>query len=165
MTFPEFPDVDAIRRLWWLHDSFWHAAVFRELGPDRANRLNLEANEKMARMATNLLLRERLIERPKNIQGLMLVFKVFWKNVFFDGLYVDEPIEYSGNTATWVGSRCHGYDALSRARMIEGYACGCQAIRDGVMKALRLQPVHEICESLVQGHGRCVIRLSFVPKG
>jgi hypothetical protein len=48
--------------------------------------------------------------------------------------------------------------------MTAGYACGCQALRNGVMKALRLEPVHSIVESLVNGDERCVIRFSFVPK-
>lgn len=163
MVLPEFPSTDTVRRLWWVHDSFWHAAVLRELGLERANRINLEANEKMARMATVALLREKIIQRPRNVQELMGVFKVFWKNVFFDGLYIDEPITYEGNRAVWIGSRCHAYDSLRRAGMLEGYDCGCQAIRTGVMKSLRLKPVHKIRESLVHGHGRCVIELSFVP--
>jgi hypothetical protein len=25
MEIPEFQSVDTLRRLWWLHDSFWHA--------------------------------------------------------------------------------------------------------------------------------------------
>ena len=48
--------------------------------------------------------------------------------------------------------------------MTKGYACGCQAIRKGVMKALRLKPIHSIEESLVNGDGRCVIKFSFEQK-
>ena len=46
MPIPELHKMDQIRRLWWLHDSFWHAAVLREMGVERANRINLEATEK-----------------------------------------------------------------------------------------------------------------------
>jgi len=42
MDIPEFASVDTLRRLWWLHDSFWHAALVKELGFEQANRINLE---------------------------------------------------------------------------------------------------------------------------
>jgi hypothetical protein len=163
MDIPEFASVDTLRWLWWLHDSFWHATLVKELGFERANRINLEAAEKLFRMMTNQLLRERVIERPRSIQDLMSVFRVVWKNAFFDDLYINEPVSYEGNTAVWIGSRCHVYDAIKKARMLDGYECGCQAVRSGVMKALRLKPLHEIKESLVKGHGRCVVETTFVP--
>jgi len=62
MEIPEFPSVDNLRRLWWLHDSFWYAALVKELGFERANQINLEVAEKVFRMMTNQLLRERVIE-------------------------------------------------------------------------------------------------------
>jgi hypothetical protein len=164
MFVPELKDKDQIRKLWWLHDSFWHAALVRELGVERANRINIETTEKISRMLTNLLLRQKIITRPQSIQDLMQVFKCFWKNAFFDGLYLKEPIEYLKNEAVWIGTRCHAYEALRKANMLDRYECGCQGVRNGVMKALRLKPVHEIKESLVKGHGRCVIRIAFCPK-
>ena len=42
MDIPEFPSVDTLRKLWWLHDSFWHAALVKELGFEQANRINAE---------------------------------------------------------------------------------------------------------------------------
>ena len=93
----------------------------------------------------------------------MSVFKAVWKNAFFDELYINEPIKYEGDTALWTGSRCHVYDFLRRANLLEGYECGCQALRNGVMKALRLKPVHEIKESLVKGDSRCLIEITFSP--
>ncbi|HUU80721.1 MAG TPA: hypothetical protein VMW90_04680 [Acidobacteriota bacterium] len=163
MSLPELSSKDALKKLWWLHDSFWHAAVVRELGVERANQLNLEVSEKISRMLTIMLLREKIIRRPISIQELMGVFKVFWKNAFFDELYVNEPIEYGEETAIYAGTRCHAYSSLSKAGMLDGYECGCQAVRNGVMKALRLNPLHEIKESLVKGDGRCVIRITFSP--
>ena len=163
MSLPELSSKDALKKLWWLHDSFWHAAVVRELGVERANQLNLEVSEKISRMLTIMLLREKIIRRPISIQELMGVFKVFWKNAFFDELYVNEPIEYGEEAAVYAGTRCHAYSSLSKAGMLDGYECGCQAVRNGVMKALRLNPLHEIKESLVKGDGRCVIRITFSP--
>ena len=163
MAVREFKSNNTVNRLWWLHDSFWHAALIKELEPDRANRLNLEVSEKIFRMLTITLLREKIIQRPRSIQDLMSVFKTVWKNAFFDDLYVNEPITYEGDTAVWTGSRCHAYDSLGKANMLAGYECGCQALRNGVMKALRLKPVHEIKESLVKGDGRCVIKVTFSP--
>ena len=157
----EFSSRETIRKLWWLHDSFWHGALIREVGPERASQLNQEVTEKIFRMMTNTLLREGVIRRPQNIRDLMEVFRVVWKNAFFDELYIHEPIEYSGNRARWTGSRCHAYDSLKRADLLAGYRCGCHALRNGVMKALRLKPLHSIEESLVRGDGRCVIRLAF----
>jgi hypothetical protein len=164
MLIQEFKSNETLNKLWWLHDSFWHAQLVKELGPDQANRLNLEVSEKIFRMLTITLLRENLIQRPRSIQELMFVFKTLWKNAFFDDLYVNEPITYEGHTAIWTGTRCHVYDSLSRANMLEGYECGCQALRNGVMKALRLKPIHEIRESLIKGNGRCVIKVTFSPK-
>ncbi|RLG27838.1 hypothetical protein DRN98_10380 [Methanosarcinales archaeon] len=161
MSIPEFKTVDTLKKLWWLHDSFWHAVLIREFGPARANRFNLEVSEKLFRMLTNTLLREKIIQRPDTIQDLMSIFKAVWKNAFFENLYVDNPIVYNGNTAIWTGTRCHAYDSLKRAGLLEGYECGCQALRSGVMKALRLQPLHEIKESLVNGDERCVIEITF----
>lgn len=163
MSLPELSSKDALKKLWWLHDSFWHAAVVKELGVERANQLNLEVSEKISRMLTIMLLREKIIRRPLSIQELMGVFKVFWKNAFFDELYVNEPIEYGEETAIYAGTRCHAYSSLSKAGILDGYECGCQAVRNGVMKALRLNPLHEIKESLVKGDGRCVIRITFSP--
>jgi hypothetical protein len=165
MSLQIFKSLDTIKRLWWLHDSFWHSALQKEMGDEAANRLNLEVSEKIFRMLTNMLLREGIVQRPKSIQDLMHIFKTVWKNAFFDDLYIDEPIEYEGNSATWTGTRCHAFDSLKRANMLSEYECGCQALRNGVMKALRLKPLHEIKESLVKGNGRCVIRLSFVKEG
>ena len=163
MRIPSFKSDDTLKKMWWLHDSFWHAALIRELGPARANTFNLEVSEKLFRMLTNTLLREKIIQRPRSIQDLMFIFKSVWKNAFFENLYVDDPIEYKGNTAIWTGTRCHAYDSLKKAVMLEGYECGCQALRNGVMKALRLKPLHEIIESLVNGDERCVIRITFSP--
>jgi hypothetical protein len=163
MSIHVFKQRETVRKLWWLHDSFWHAALVRELGSARANALNLEVGEKIFRMVTNTLLRENRIQRPKTIQDLMEIFKVVWKGVFFDRLYIDEPIRYSGDTAVWTGTRCHAYDSVRKAHMIREYVCGCRACRTGVMKALRLEPLHEIRESLVRGDGRCVIEVRFRP--
>jgi len=164
MSIPEFKSRNAFNKLWWRHDSFWHAALVKELGADRANRLNLEVTEKIFRMLTLKLLREGIIQRPRSIQDLMHIFKTVWKNAFFDDLYINEPIEYVRNTATWTGTRCHAYDSVNKANMLDGYKCGCQALRNGVMKALRLKPIHEIEENLVTGDGRCVIRVTFSPE-
>ena len=161
MSLKEFKSRDAINRLWWFHDSFWHAALVKDMGHEEANRFNLEVSEKLFRMMTIMLLREKVIERPNSIQDLMQIFKVVWKNAFFDDLYINEPIEYHGDKAIWVGNRCHAFDSLKRARLLSGYECGCQALRNGVMKTLRLKPLHEIKESLINGDGRCVIELTF----
>ena len=163
MEIPEFTSIDTLRKLWWLHDSFWHAALVKEFGLEQANRINLEVTEKLFRMMTNQLLREKVIQRPRSIQDLLSIFKVIWKNAFFDDLYINEPIAYDGDTAVWIGSRCHVYDSLTKANMLDGYECGCQAVRNGVMKALRLKLLHEIKESLVSGDGRCVIEITFSP--
>jgi len=163
MSIRELKPDDTRNKLWWLHDSFWHAEIVKELGPDLANRLNLAVSEKIFRMLTITLLRERIIQRPRSIQELMFVFKTVWKNAFFDGLYINEPINYEGDTAIWTGTRCHAYDSLSKANMLEGYECGCQALRNGVMKALRLKPIHEIKQSLAKGDGRCIIKITFSP--
>ena len=115
-------------------------------------------------MLTNQLLRDKVIKRPRSIQDLLGIFKVVWKNAFFDDLYIHDPIQFDGNTATWFGSTCYVYDAVKKADMLDHYECGCQAVRDGVMKALRLKPLHEIKESLVKGDGRCVIEITFAPE-
>ena len=163
MLIPEFKSHETVNRLWWLHDSFWNAAVIRELGPEQANRLNLAVTERIFRMLTLMLLREKTITRPCSIQELMLVFKTVWNNAFFDGLYVNEPIIYKGDTAIWTGSRCHAYDSVNKANMLDGYECACPALRNRVMKALRLKPIHRIRESLVKGDGRCVVTITFSP--
>ena len=111
-----------------MHDSFWHAALVKELGPERANRFNLQASEKTFRMLTLMLLREKRIQRPRSIQELMFIFKTVWKNAFFDDLYIHEPIEYDGDTAIWTGTRCHAFDSLKRAKLSEYYECGCKAL-------------------------------------
>lgn len=159
----EFKSTDTLKKLWWLHDSFWHSALVNELGTDRANRFNLEASEKLFRMLTITLLRKKIIQRPRSIEELMSIFKVVWKNAFFDELYINDPIEYKGNTAIWTGTRCHAYDSLSKAKMLEGYKCGCQALRNGVMKALRLKPLHKIKQSLIEGSDSCIIEITFSP--
>lgn len=160
---PQFKSSEALNKLWWLHDSFWHAELVKELGPERANQLNFQVTEKIFRMLTVTLLREKMIERPQSIQELMSIFKTVWKNAFFDDLYIHEPIHYEGNTAIWTGTQCHVYDSLRKANMLEGYKCGCQALRNGVMKALRLRPLHQIKESVVRGDGRCIIQITFSP--
>jgi len=163
MEIPELTSRDSLTKLWWLHDSFWHAALVKKVGLEQANQINLEVTEKLFRMMTNRLLREKVIQRPRSIQDLLSIFKVVWKNAFFDNLYINEPIHYDGDTAIWTGSQCHVYDSLKKANMLEGYTCGCQSVRNGVMKALRLKPLHDIKESLVRGHGRCVIEITFSP--
>ncbi|MFB0532742.1 MAG: hypothetical protein ACETVU_03635 [Desulfatiglandales bacterium] len=163
MLIQEFKSHETLNKLWWLHDSFWHAELVKELGPDLANRLNLAVSEKIFRMLTITLLREKIIQAPRSIQELMFVFKSVWKTAFFDELYINEPIRYEGDTAIWTGTQCHAYNSLSKARMLDGYECGCQALRNGVMKSLRLKPIHEIRESLVKGNGRCVIKVTFSP--
>jgi hypothetical protein len=94
----------------------------------------------------------------------MAIFKEIWEVCFFDDMYINEPVSFQGNDATWVGRQSNAYDSLNSANMTKGYACGCQAIRNGVMKALRLKPIHSIEESLVNGDGRCVIKFSFEQK-
>jgi len=160
----EHDQLNITKQLWWLHDSYWHATVVRELGEAKANQLNLEANERFFRKYTLMLLKKGVITRPKSIEDLMEIFRTIWATCFFDDMYINEPITFSGNEATWVGHQCNAYDSLSAAKMTQGYACGCQAIRNGVMKALKLEPCHSIEESLINGDGRCVIKFNFVPK-
>ncbi len=157
-------ELNTAKKLWWLHDSYWHATVVRELGEEKANKLNLEANERFFRKYTLMLLKSRQIKRPESIEDLVSIFKKVWATCFFDEMYLNEPITIEGNEATWTGRECHAHDSLQAGKMTEGYACGCQALRNGVMKALRLHPVHFIEESLVQGNGRCIIKFSFVPR-
>lgn len=152
------------KKLWWLHDSYWHATMVRELGEERANELNLEANERFFRKYTQILLRSKQIRRPENVRDLMEIFRLIWANVFFDDIYINEPITYEGNTATWRGNYCHAHQSLSKAKMTSNYACGCQTIRNGVMKALKLKPNHAIEKSLVHGDGECVVKVVFEKK-
>ena len=156
--------LNTTKKLMWLHDSYWHATMVREFGEEKANQLNLEANERFFRKYTLLLLKSGEIQRPKSIEDLMEIFKLIWSKCFFDDLYINEPMTFSGNEATWIGHRCNAHESLSAAKMSAGYECGCKAIRNGAMKALRLKPIHSIEESLVNGDGRCVIKFSFEPK-
>jgi hypothetical protein len=156
--------LNTTKKLWWLHDSYWHAVAIKEFGVAKANQLNLEANEKFFRKYTLMLLKNGTIHRPGSIEELMEIFKTIWETCFFDGMYVKEPVTYDGNSATWTGHQCNAYDSLKAAGMTDGYACGCQAIRNGVMKALRLKPEHTIRESLMAGDGRCVITFCFEPR-
>ncbi|MFW2366898.1 MAG: hypothetical protein ACN4GW_10805 [Desulforhopalus sp.] len=156
--------LNTAKKLWWLHDSYWHATMVREFGVEKANQLNLEANERFFRKYTLMLLKSGKIQRPQSIENLMEIFKTVWSTCFYDGMYINEPVTFEGQVATWTGHQCNAFDSISKAKMIKGYACGCQAIRNGVMKALRLKPVHSIEESLVNGDGRCVIKFSFEPQ-
>lgn len=158
-----YDQIDGVKKLWWLHDSYWHATMVREFGEEKANQLNLEAAEKFFRKYTLMLLKSGIIQRPTSIEDLMEIFKIIWSTCFFDGMYINEPITIEGNEATWIGSTCHAHNSLKAAKMTKGYACGCQAIRNGVMKALRLKTIHSIEESLINGDGRCVIKFSFDP--
>lgn len=151
------------KKLWWLHDSYWHATMVRELGEKRANELNLEANERFFRKYTLMLLRSKTIQRPQSIEDLMEIFRYIWATSFFDDMYVNEPVTFDGNTAIWTGTYCHAFNSLNSAKMTDGYACGCQAIRNGAMKALKLKPLHTIEKSLIAGDDQCVIRIAFEP--
>lgn len=154
---------ETLKKRWWSHDFFRHAALVQQVGHHLANKINLQVSEKIFRWATITLLRKRMIKPPETIQELISIFKTVWKNVFFDDLYTHEPIVYKGNTAVWTGSRRHAFDSLNRAGMVEGYVCGCQALRNGVMKALRLKPIHRIRQSLVRGGNSCIIEVTFEP--
>ena len=156
--------LNTAKKLWWLHDSYWHATMVKEFGEDKANQLNLEVNEKFFRKYTLMLLKSGVIQRPESIEDLMDIFKTIWSTCFFDEMYINELMTFEGNVATWTGHQCNAYDSLNAAKMTKGYACGCQAIRNGVMKALRLKPIHSIEESLIDGDNRCVIKFSFDPK-
>lgn len=152
------------KKLWWLHDSYWHATAVKELGVEKANLLNLQAAERFFRSYTLMLLKEKRINRPQSIEDLVAIFRYVWKTCFFDELYIHDPIEIKGNEAIWTGKKCNAFKSLSAAGMTQGYACGCQSIRNGVMKALKLKPVHSIEKSLVAGDDCCVIRFSFEPR-
>ncbi len=156
--------LNTAKKLWWLHDSYWHATMVREFGEEKASQLNLEANERFFRKYTLMLLKSGEIQRPRSIEDLIGIFRIIWAKCFYDDMYVNEPITFNGNEATWVGHSCNAYDSLSAAKMTKGYACGCQAIRNGVMKALKLKPAHSIEESLIAGDERCVIKFAFEPK-
>ena len=84
MSLKEFKSRDTIRKLWWLHDSFWHATLVKEMGHEKANRINLEVSEKIFRMLTITMLRQGIIQRPNSIQELMHIFRTVWRNAFFD---------------------------------------------------------------------------------
>ncbi|MCP3888072.1 MAG: hypothetical protein GY702_04250 [Desulfobulbaceae bacterium] len=156
--------VNEAKKLWWLHDSYWHATMIRELGTEKASQLNLDANERFFRKYTLMLLKSGKIKRPQSVEDLMEIFKVVWATCFWDDMYINEPITFDGNEATWIGHQCNANDSLRAAKMTEGYSCGCQAIRNGVMKALKLKPTHSIKESLLAGNERCVIKFTFDPK-
>lgn len=157
-------EANTLKKLWWLHDSYWHATAVKELGPEKANELNLQAAERFFRSYTLMLLKEKRIQRPKSIEDLVEIFRYVWKTCFFDELYIHDPITIEGNEATWIGKSCNAFNSLSSAKMTEGYSCGCQSIRNGVMKALKLKPLHTIDQSLINGDSCCVIRFSFEPR-
>ncbi|BCS88043.1 hypothetical protein [Pseudodesulfovibrio sediminis] len=93
----------------------------------------------------------------------MAIFKHVWKTCFFDDMYINQPITYEGNKATWIATNSHVFDSLSSANMTKDYSCG-QAIRNGVMKAPKLHNTHSIEESLVNDDNRCVIKVLFDPE-
>lgn len=156
--------LNTTKKLWWLHDSYWHATMVKEFGEEKANELNLATAERFFRKYTLLLLKSKEIQRPQSIEDLVEIFQLIWKNCFFDEMYIHEPVTIDGNQATWTGRQCHAYDSLKAAKMTKGYACGCQAIRNGVMKALKLKNIHSIKQSLIEGDEQCVIQFSFEPK-
>ncbi len=61
-------ELDNLKKMWWLHDSYWHATTVRELGVPHANKLNLEANEQFFRKYTLMLLKSGQISKPNNIE-------------------------------------------------------------------------------------------------
>ena len=64
-----------MKKLWWLHDSYWHATAVKELGPEKANELNLQAAERFFRSYTLMLLKEKRIQRPQSIEDLVEIFR------------------------------------------------------------------------------------------
>lgn len=156
--------LNTTKKLMWLHDSYWHATAVKEIGEAKANELNLAANERFFRKYTLMLLKTGDIQRPQSVEELMDIFRKIWKDCFFDDMYINEPVKFDANTAIWTGTRCNAFDSLTSARMTKGYACGCQAIRNGVMKALRLKPIHSIEKSLIWGDDCCTITFTFDPK-
>ncbi|MBD3327817.1 hypothetical protein GF340_00775 [Candidatus Peregrinibacteria bacterium] len=155
--------LNEIKKNWWLHDSFWHAEVYRSLGHEVANKLNHRVNERLFRMITLIFIRKRLFSKPNSIRDLMEIFKLIWKECFFDELYLHDPITFKNDTAVWIGSKCQAYESLIKAGMVSNYQCGCEALRNGVMKALKLEPLHIIRESFVKGDKRCVVEVKFNP--
>ena len=57
-------ELNMTKKLWWLHDSYWHATLVKTLGAEKANELNLEANERFFRKYTLMLLKKKKIRRP-----------------------------------------------------------------------------------------------------
>ena len=96
-------ELNHVKKLWWLHDSYWLATVIREFGEEKANGLNLEANERFFRKYTLILLKSGAIQRPQSIEDLMVIFKKIWEVCFYDDMYINEPVSFQGNEATWVG--------------------------------------------------------------
>lgn len=81
--------LNTAKKLWWLHDSYWHATMVKEFGKEKANQLNLEVNEKFFRKYTLMLLKSGVIQRPESIEDLMDIFKTIWSTCFFDEMYIN----------------------------------------------------------------------------
>ncbi len=75
-------DRNQVKKLWWLHDSYWHATMVREFGEEKANQLNLEAAERFFRKYTLMMLKSGRIKRPQSIEDLMEIFRTIWADCF-----------------------------------------------------------------------------------
>jgi hypothetical protein len=156
---PLSEEADLVRRAWWLHDATWYAIVARRYGAGAAAEINLEAVEKAVRGFVLQLRRQGALRPPTTPEELCDTFFLMWRLLFPGGAYLDTGFTVTGDEAVWIGTECHAFDQVRRAGMVQGYQCGCRAIRDGFARGLGISLEHSIEESLVRGDPRCVIRL------
>jgi len=152
------PDVDAMRRLWWLHDARWYQAVMARFGQDVANELNAQAMRFVARRVAidhAVPCAGGAGEVAAELDRLL--------GVMFADMVKAETTVLDDTTMETVVTDHFALRMLRATRSLAGYRCPCLDLRGGWFEGMGVPADDEVVECQRDGASACRFRACLSP--
>lgn len=152
------PDVDAMRKLWWLHDARWYQAVMARFGQDVANELNAQAMRFVARRVA--------IDHAAPCGGGAKEVAVELDRllgVMFADMVNAETTVLDDTTMETVVTDHFALRMLRATRSLAGYRCPCLDLRGGWFEGMGVPADDEVLECQRDGAAACRFRACLRP--
>ena len=152
---------DLLGKGWLTHDGMWFYSVYKELGIEKANKLNKDAIKSMVPFEAHRLTQIMGIQKT-DLKSIEIVrdFLLFGMELIlpasvFSKLHFSNP---SGNVIHWEWEKneCFAYKGMQRMGVIDSYECGVMYRIECWFEALGLQfvaaPQSGKCRMNENGH-------------
>jgi hypothetical protein len=152
------PDVDEMRKLWWLHDARWYQAVMARFGQDAANELNAQAMRFVARRVAI----DHAAPCPGGAKEVAVELDKLLGVMFADMVKAETTV-HDDTTMETVVTDHFALRMLRATRSLAGYRCPCLDLRGGWLEGMGVPVDDEVVECQRDGASVCRFRACLKP--